>query len=120
MIKYKSAPWYVASRESLGLELYDEEASVQVWEATAFGFKGPFTVHTWIALKNAYQKQYKVYEKIGWSVFSRQTFVTKREDFPDHYWFGNKPKMILQIKGKKKIVLKVTITIIFIEYGKFK
>ena len=61
--------WRSASSEPAGLApdpVAEREALVQVYAARAFGWRGWFGVHTWVAVKPTNAGAYRVYEVIGW------------------------------------------------------
>ena len=63
--------WRTASQEPAGLApdaASTPEAVVQVYGARAWGWRGNFGVHTWVAVKPAKAEAYVVYEVIGWKL----------------------------------------------------
>lgn len=69
LTEHVNASWRTASRESVGLAPSPEqtpEALIQVYGARAYGWRGYFGVHTWIAVKPSNANAYTVYEVIGW------------------------------------------------------
>lgn len=96
--------WYDADRSSAGiapLPAQTREAIVQVYAARAFGWRGYFAVHTWIASKAEDAPQYTVYDVTGWGA----TTVRMRPDLPDRAWYGNQPRLLADIRGEKAIRL---------------
>lgn len=92
--------WSTASRVSAGLAPSPEDeqgAVIQVYAARAFGWRGAFAVHTWIATKRAYADSYQTHHVIGW--FSGNK-VRSQSDIPDRYWYGSAPSLILDLRGK--------------------
>ncbi len=72
--------WRTASRDSAGIApdpRTTPEAVVQVYAARAWGWRGRFAVHTWIAVKPAGAPVYTVYEVIGW----RATMASRHSPF---------------------------------------
>ena len=60
--------WRTASREPAGLApdpATTPEAVVQVYAARTVGWRGYFSVHTWVAVKPAGAPQFRVYEVMG-------------------------------------------------------
>ncbi len=76
-------------------------AIVQVFAARTFNWRGPFSVHTWIAVKPEHAQHYTVYEVEGSRRFKDLPMVVIAEDIPDRYWYGNKPELLLTITGPK-------------------
>jgi len=94
--------WRSASSEPAGLApdpVAEREALVQVYAARAFGWRGWFGVHTWVAVKPANAGAYKVYEVIGWRLRSGRSAVTVSERHPDARWFGSLPELIAEKRG---------------------
>ena len=71
--------WRTASHEPVGLApdpAVTPEPVIQVYAARAWGWRGYFGVHTWIATKPASAKAYTVYEVIGWRLRSSDSAVS--------------------------------------------
>ena len=75
------------------------EAIVEVYAARAFGWRGAFGVHTWIASKEAGADHYLRYEVIGWRLYRGMSAVAVRSGIPDGHWFGSKPDKLLSRRG---------------------
>jgi len=96
--------WRTASRASAGIAPQPDEhpeAVLQVYGADAFGWRGWFAIHTWIAFKEPYEDRYKVMEVIGWRLRSGNSVVRFSYDKPDRYWFGSRPRLLLDIRGQQ-------------------
>ena len=94
--------WSTASREIAGLApppATTPEAVVQVYGARAFGWRGAFAVHTWIAVKPAGADSYTSYEVIGWRYWRSGNGLTRREGAPDRQWFGSTPEIYAELRG---------------------
>ena len=94
--------WRTASREPVGLApdpALNQEAIVQVYAARAYGWRGYFGVHSWIAVKKQDAPAYTVYEVIGWRLRWGDTAVTIREREADARWFGNAPELLSENRG---------------------
>jgi hypothetical protein len=72
---------------------------VQVYAARAFGWRGVFGVHSWVAVKPARAKAYTVYEVIGWKLRWDDTAVSIGERDADARWFGNAPELLAEKRG---------------------
>jgi hypothetical protein len=97
-----SKSWQTASRESAGIapDPTDvKEAVLHVYAARAWGWRGWFAVHTWIATKPAGEKAYTVYEVIGWRKRRGLPVVRIEEDLPDRLWYGARPRLLKEIRG---------------------
>lgn len=98
-----SRDWRTASQEPIGMApdpATTPDAVVQVYGARTMGWKGAFGVHTWIAVKPAKARAYKVYEVIGWRLRWSDTVVVTRERAPDARWFGSEPELYADKRGE--------------------
>lgn len=94
--------WRTASRESAGLAPPPEQtrdAVVHVYGADAWGWRGYFAIHTWIAAKRSDEDFYTVYDVIGWRGFGGRTVMGIRRDIPDRHWYGAKPQLLAAHRG---------------------
>ncbi len=94
--------WRTASRDSAGLAPrpgVTPEAVVQVYAARAFGWRGMFAVHTWVATKPADARSYTTYEVIGWRAFRGGDAVHVHDGEPDRHWFGARPEVLAELRG---------------------
>ncbi len=94
--------WSQARWDSAGLApspAQTEEAVVQVYGARAWGWKGVFAVHCWLALKPAGASQYERYEVVGWGVGRGSSAVRRDMRTVDGYWAGNPPELLLDRRG---------------------
>jgi hypothetical protein len=94
--------WNTATRDVSGLApppAATPEAVVQVYGARAFGWRGAFAVHTWIAVKPAGAASYTSYEVIGWRYWRGGNGLTRREGAPDRQWFGSTPEVYTELRG---------------------
>ena len=98
-----SQDWRTASTEPVGLApdpAVVPEAVVQVYAARAWGWRGLFGVHTWIAVKPENAGAYTVYELIGWRLRWNDSALSIRERTPDARWFGNAPELLAEKRGE--------------------
>lgn len=95
--------WQSASRAPAGVApdpATTPEAVIQVYGADAWGWRGWFAIHTWIAVKPSQADRYTVYEVVGWR--TRRGLPALRvaqEVHPDRYWFGAQPEVLLDKRG---------------------
>lgn len=94
--------WRTASRDSAGLAplpAQTNEAVLQVYAARAWGWRGWFAIHTWIAAKPSGAKTYTVYEVSGWRQYSGQSVLRIEPDIPDRFWYGAAPRLLKEHRG---------------------
>jgi hypothetical protein len=94
--------WRTASREPTGLApdpAVTREAVLQVYGAAAWGWRGWFAIHTWIAVKPTGAPAYTVYEVIGWRQRRGLPVVRIEQDLPDRLWFGERPWLLKEHRG---------------------
>lgn len=94
--------WRSASREPAGIApdpSLAKEAVLQVYAAPAWGWRGWFAVHTWVAAKRSGQPYYTVYEVIGWRQRRGLPVLRVERDAPDRRWFGEQPRLLADHRG---------------------
>jgi hypothetical protein len=74
------------------------EAVVQVYAAKAFGWRGAFSVHTWIIAKAPGATRYTRYDVVGWG---GAPVVRENYAAPDALWYGGRPEILLDVRGKQ-------------------
>lgn len=98
-----SQDWRDTSREPAGLSLSPAStnaAVIEAYAADAFGWRGWFAVHTWLAVKPEGATDYTVYEVVGWRVDSGQPALRiYQTQTPDRYWYGARPQKLLTLQG---------------------
>lgn len=98
------ANWRTASRVSAGLAAIPSigpKAAILLLSARTFNWRGMFSVHTWLALKQNNTMRYTIYQCIGWNRYLGIPIVDIRKDIPDRMWFGAKPKIEAMLVGKR-------------------
>lgn len=94
--------WRTASRESAGIApdpAETQEAVLQVYGARAWGWRGWFAIHTWIAAKRTGEAGYTVYDVVGWRGHRGQSVMRITRDVPDRFWFGEAPQVLADHRG---------------------
>ncbi len=95
-------PWHQARRDPTGLApdpAETQEAVIQVFAAPAVSWRGVFSVHTWIAVKPAGAPRFTRYEVLGFGVAGGAPAVRIDRMGPDNYWFGARPRIVLDRRG---------------------
>lgn len=109
LVACSSGDWRTASREPAGIAPHpntETEAVIEVYAADAFGWRGWFAVHTWIAVKPKNAKEYTVHEVVGWRVNRGQPALYSYQTVtPDRYWYGAKPEKVLSLQGEQAAAL---------------
>ena len=99
---WRNADW--SSTGSLPPANQFEPARLVVFTGTTGGWKGVFSVHSWIVLKRANAREWTRYDVVGWGT------PVRTNGWPaDGRWFGNMPVAIADVSGaeaEKKEVLK--------------
>src|SRR3954470_21634494 len=72
---------------------------LQVYGARCRGWRGIFSLHTWIAVKPAAAKAYTVYEVTPEALMRRGCCVSMRKRVPDAYWYGAAPELLADKRG---------------------
>jgi hypothetical protein len=95
--------WRSATHRSAGLApdpTAHPEAVVQVYASRAFGWRGAFAVHTWVAAKPADAASYTRYEVIGWRARGGGSALSISDhDAPDAEWYGAAPQLLRDLRG---------------------
>lgn len=115
--------WRTANRESAGiapLPQDEPEAVVQVYTARVYNWRGYFAVHPWVAVKKKNDDHYTVYQVTAWNLYYGNTTVSAKEDLPDRYWYGRKPRLMQSLIGEEaeKAIPKIEEAVKNYRYGK--
>jgi hypothetical protein len=95
--------WSRADRSSAGIApdpARTPEALVQVYEAHAYGWRGVFGVHTWVAVKPL-RAAWERFEVVGFGVSRGRPAVRVSAGAPDGRWYGNVPILLGELRGAK-------------------
>ena len=89
---WRDADW--SSIGSLPSAATEPEARLLIMSSRTGGWKGVFSVHSWIVLKPKNATAWRRYDVVGWG-----SPVRLNGWAPDSRWFGNNPQVIADIKG---------------------
>jgi hypothetical protein len=95
--------WRTADRSSAGIApdpATTAEPIIQAYGARAFRWRGAFAVHTWIAVKRQGADQFTTYQVVGWRHWRGLPALAQSDGPPDRHWFGNRPKVYLDLRGE--------------------
>jgi hypothetical protein len=95
-------PWHQARRDATGLSpdpAVTPEPVLQVFAAPAVSWRGILAVHTWIAVKPSGAARFTRYEVVGFGVANGAPAVRVDRMGPDNYWFGARPRVLLDRRG---------------------
>ncbi|MEQ6918636.1 DUF3750 domain-containing protein [Halomonas aquatica] len=92
--------WSTADRTSVGLApspAEAPEAMVHVYAARAWGWRGAFGVHTWIATREAGAEAWRMHHVLSWR---RPSLVSQSTTTPDRAWYGSEPVLLADYRGE--------------------
>lgn len=75
------------------------EPVIQVYGARCLGWRGYFSLHTWIAVKPAAASAYTIYEVTRGALLRRGCCVATRKRAPDALWYGAAPRLLAEKRG---------------------
>jgi len=99
-----NTPWSKANHDRIGIAPdpnITPEAIVQIYGARTFNWRGAFAVHTWIAFKEKNAQTYTRLEVIGWRHYRGMPVTSVSTGWPDRNWFGSRPEIYYDIRGKE-------------------
>jgi hypothetical protein len=104
-----SGHWRTADREPAGLAPTPAEAPeavIQVYAARAWGWRGAFGVHTWIATREAEAQAWQIHHVLSWR---RPSLSSQSTTTPDRAWYGNTPDLLADYRGEQAAAMIVDI-----------
>src|SRR6478735_6978450 len=90
---WRTADW--SSTGSLPAASAEPEARVLIMSGRTGGWKGVFSVHSWVVFKPENGKEWRRYDVVGWGDPLRTNFRD-----PDGRWYGNVPQVVLDLRGE--------------------
>lgn len=97
------ADWRTATHRATGLAPDPaalREPVVQVYASRAFGWRGAFADHTWMAVKPEGASRYTRYEVIGWYASGGRPVISESSQrAPDAEWYGAPPRLLRDLRG---------------------
>jgi Protein of unknown function (DUF3750) len=117
--KERAASFRDANWSSTGMLLSasaDKEARLLVFTGRTGRWRGIFSVHSWIVLKPENATTWSRYDVVGWGQPVRMNGWA-----PDSYWFGNTPRVLVDVRGPQAAALipKVKAAIDDYRYNEF-
>jgi hypothetical protein len=91
-ISWRNADW--SSTRSLPDASAEREARVIIMSGRTGGWKGVVSVHSWVVLKPENARSWRRYDVVGWG-----NPVRINGWAPDGLWYGNKPQVVLDLRG---------------------
>src|ERR1700704_834947 len=89
---WRNADW--SSTGSLPNPAAEPQARVLIMSGRTGGWKGVFSVHSWVVLKPENGRTWRRYDVVGWG-----SPVRINGWAPVGLWFGNKPQVVLDLRG---------------------
>jgi len=91
---WRDADW--SSTGSLPHADRHPDARLIIYSGRTGGWKGVLSVHSWIVLKRRNASSWTRYDVVGWGKPLRTNNWA-----PDARWFGNRPSVVVDLKGKE-------------------
>ncbi|TCD14068.1 DUF3750 domain-containing protein [Oricola cellulosilytica] len=95
----RPSSWRSADWSATGLlpdPVTSEDAAIYVLSARTGGFKGAFSVHSWIVVRERGATHHTRYDKVGWGS------PIRRDGYDaDAAWYSNKPWIVAKLTGDK-------------------
>jgi hypothetical protein len=95
---FRSANW--SSTGMLPPATADNDARLLVFTGRTGRWRGIFSVHSWVVLKPENATTWSRYDVVGWGPPVRMNGWA-----PDSYWFGNTPRVLVDVRGAQAAAL---------------
>ena len=89
---YRSADW--SSTGMLGPAIAEPEARLLIFTGRTGRWRGIFAVHSWVVFKQENGTSWDRYDVVGWGQPVRNNGWA-----PDGRWFGNTPRVLVDVRG---------------------
>lgn len=113
--KDRPASYRVADWSSVGMlppATADREARLLVFTGRTGRWKGIFAVHSWVVLKPENATTWSRYDVVGWGQPLRTNGWA-----PDGRWFGNTPRVLVDVRGPAAAALMPKLKAAIASYG---
>jgi hypothetical protein len=97
-LSYERADW--SSTGMLGEASAEPEARLLIFTGRTGRWRGIFSVHSWIVIKPENATSWSRYDVVGWGQPVRNNGWA-----PDSHWFGNVPRVLLDVRGAEAAAL---------------
>ncbi len=74
-------------------------ASIKIYGANVWGFRGYFAIHTWVATRAEGESLYQIDQVIGWRLRRTGTAMVTHTGLPNRPWFGNDALLLHEVSG---------------------
>ncbi len=103
---FRDADW--SSIGSLPPATQHPDARVMVLSGRTGGWKGVFAIHSWLVIKRANASSWTRYDVVGWGNPVRMNGWA-----PDGRWFGDRPRVVVDVQGKEaeRLIPKIEKTV---------
>src|SRR5215471_741236 len=109
---YRDADW--SSVGMLPTASADREARLLIFTGRTGRWKGIFAVHSWVVFKPEGATTWSRYDVVGWGQPVRNNGWA-----PDSYWYGNTPRVLVDVRGAEaaRLIPKVQAAITAYQYN---
>src|SRR5436190_8858355 len=90
----------------------DREARLMVFTGRTGRWRGIFSVHSWVVFKPENATSWSRYDVVGWGQPVRMNGWA-----PDSHWFGNTPRVLVDVRGARATALIARVQAAVTEYG---
>jgi hypothetical protein len=95
---FRNADW--SSTGMLPEAAADKEARLLIFTGRTGRWRGIFSVHSWVVVKPENATTWSRYDVVGWGQPVRMNGWA-----PDSHWFGNTPRVLVDVRGAQAVAL---------------